>query len=80
MSILEAPGARLYYEVRGGGPLLVLVPGAKGEADTYQHLAKELSGRYRVVTYDRRGFSRSTLDGRQDSTTGWPPTPTTCAA
>ncbi len=66
MSVLEVVGARLYYEVRGVGPMLVVVPGAKGEADTYRHLAQELSRRYRVVAYDRRGFSRSTLDGPQD--------------
>jgi pimeloyl-ACP methyl ester carboxylesterase len=66
MSVLEVAGARLYYEVRGEGPLLVLVPGAKGEAGVYQDLAHDLSGRYRVVTYDRRGFSRSELVGPQD--------------
>jgi acetyltransferase/esterase len=66
MSVLEVPGARLYYELCGAGPLLVLVPGAKGEAGTYQDLAEALSGRYRAVTYDRRGFSRSQLDGPQD--------------
>ena len=66
MSVLEVPGTRLYYELRGSGPLLVVVPGAKGEAGTYQDLAEALSGRYRVVTYDRRGFSRSQPDSSQD--------------
>lgn len=66
MSILEAPGARLYYEVCGAGPLLVLAPGAKGEADGYQNLASELSARCQVVAYDRRGFSRSQLNDAQD--------------
>jgi len=66
MSVLEAPGARLYYELRGAGPLLVLVPGASGEANSYRNLADELSARYQVVTYDRRGFSRSQLLGAQD--------------
>jgi pimeloyl-ACP methyl ester carboxylesterase len=63
---LEVPGARLYYEVRGEGPLLVMVPGRKGTADSYRSVAVELSARYRVVTYDRRGFSRSRLVGAQD--------------
>lgn len=63
---LEVPGARLYYEVRGDGPLLVMVPGRKGTADSYRSVAVELSARYRVVTYDRRGFSRSRLVGAQD--------------
>jgi len=64
--ILEVPGALLYYEVRGVGPLLVAVPGRKGNADGYQTLARELSAQYQVVTYDRRGFSRSRLVGAQD--------------
>jgi acetyltransferase/esterase len=64
--VLEVPGARLYYDVRGEGPLVVAVPGRKGVADGYQNLARELSARYQVVTYDRRGFSRSRLVGAQD--------------
>jgi acetyltransferase/esterase len=66
MSVLEVPGARLFYELRGAGPLLVMVPGASGDGTAYQRLAGELSGRYQVVTYDRRGFSRSQLHGAQD--------------
>lgn len=63
---LEVPGAQLYYEVRGDGPLLVMVPGRKGTADSYRAVAGELATRYRVVTYDRRGFSRSRLVGAQN--------------
>jgi len=66
MSDLKVPGARLYYDVRGEGTLLVLVPGASGDAAPYHSLAGGLSARYRVVTYDRRGFSRSELHGAQD--------------
>ncbi len=66
MSVLDVPGAHLYYETHGDGPLLVLIPGAGGAADVFRMLTKHLAGRYRVVIYDRRGFSRSTLDGPQD--------------
>lgn len=66
MSVLEVPGARLYYETHGDGPLLVLIPGAGGAADVFRMLTKHLVDLYRVVIYDRRGFSRSTLDGLQD--------------
>lgn len=41
-------------------------PGASGEANSYRNLADELSARYQVVTYDRRGLSRSQLLGAQD--------------
>lgn len=66
MSFLEVPGARLYYETRGGGPLMVMVPGAGGSADAFARVAEHLGTHCTVVTYDRRGFSRSQLDGPQD--------------
>jgi len=66
MGNFEVPGARLHYETRGSGPLLLMVPGANGSADAFAAVAEYLAARYTVVTYDRRGFSRSQLDGPQD--------------
>jgi acetyltransferase/esterase len=66
MSILEVPGARLYYETHGSGPLMLMIPGANGEADIFKMVTQHLAVHYTVVTYDRRGFSRSKLDGPQD--------------
>ena len=66
MSILEVPGARLYYESHGSGPLVLMVPGANGEADIFKTVTRHLAAHYTVVGYDRRGFSRSKLDGPQD--------------
>jgi pimeloyl-ACP methyl ester carboxylesterase len=66
MSILDVPGAPLYYETHGSGPLLLMVPGANGTADIFKRVTQHLAARYTVVTYDRRGFSRSHLDGPQD--------------
>ena len=58
---LQVPGARLHYEVRGAGPLLLMIPGAPADAGALAGLAAALSDRYTVVTYDQRGLSRSTL-------------------
>jgi acetyltransferase/esterase len=66
MSTLKVPGAQLYYEVSGSGPLLILIPGASGVGEVFRQVAHDLSARYQVVTYDRRGFSRSQLQGDQD--------------
>ncbi|HEY2734591.1 MAG TPA: alpha/beta hydrolase [Polyangiales bacterium] len=63
--ILQVPGARIAYEVRGDGPLLVLIAGANGDATIFEPLAEQLAAHFRVSTYDRRGFSRSRLDGAQ---------------
>jgi pimeloyl-ACP methyl ester carboxylesterase len=64
--ILEVPGARLYYETHGSGPVLLTVPGAGGTADSFRRVTEHLAAHYTVVIYDRRGFSRSKLDGPQD--------------
>ncbi|GHF05511.1 alpha/beta fold hydrolase [Streptomyces morookaense] len=61
--MLAVPGARLYFEVRGTGPLLLLLPGGASDAEVFRDLADELAARHRVVTYDPRGISRSPLDG-----------------
>jgi acetyltransferase/esterase len=66
MSILDVPGARLYYETHGSGPLLLMVPGANGDADGFKKVSEHLAAHATVVTYDRRGFSRSQLDGPQN--------------
>ena len=57
---LDVAGARFYYTTRGSGPVLLLLPGGDGDADAYDTLARHLEPRFTVVTYDRRGLSRST--------------------
>jgi pimeloyl-ACP methyl ester carboxylesterase len=65
---LDVPGARLRYEVRGTGPLL-LVTGAPMAAAPFAPLADALASDHTVVTHDPRGISGSTLDDpEQDST------------
>jgi pimeloyl-ACP methyl ester carboxylesterase len=61
-SFLKAREAQLYYEVRGSGPLLLLIPGGPTDAGVFEGLSQHLADRYTVVAYDPRGNSRSTLD------------------
>jgi pimeloyl-ACP methyl ester carboxylesterase len=60
---LRVSGATLYYEVRGTGPVLLLIPGGPTDAGMFSDLAERLSGSYTCVSYDLRGHSRSRLDG-----------------
>jgi pimeloyl-ACP methyl ester carboxylesterase len=60
---LKVPGAQLYYEVQGTGPLLLMIPGGPTDAGTFASLAACLVDRYTVVRYDPRGNSRSVVDG-----------------
>ncbi|WP_138758188.1 alpha/beta fold hydrolase [Modestobacter altitudinis] len=65
---LGVPGARLHYEVRGSGPLVVLA-GAPMGAEAFAPLAGLLAGDHTVLTTDPRGVGRSPVDDpEQDST------------
>jgi pimeloyl-ACP methyl ester carboxylesterase len=65
---LDVDDARLYYELRGTGPLVVLV-GAPMDADSFAPLAELLATDHTVLTTDPRGINRSPLDNPdQDST------------
>jgi len=65
---IKVPGARLYYEVRGTGPL-VLLAGAPMDATPFGPLADLLASDHTVLTTDPRGINRSPVDDRdQDST------------
>lgn len=66
--VLEVPGAQLYYEVRGAGPLLVLA-GAPMGAAAFAPLADLLAVDHTVLTTDPRGIHRSRVaDPDADST------------
>jgi len=63
---LKVPGAHLYYEVRGSGPVLLMMPGGPADASSFRSIAGQLAPHYTVVTYDPRGLSRSKLEGPLD--------------
>ena len=67
-STLSVPGAELYYELRGAGPLLVLV-GAPMDAASFAPVADLLATDYTVLTSDPRGIGHSSVeDPDQDCT------------
>lgn len=63
---VEVPGATLYVEVRGSGPVLLCITGGPTDAGMFDDLAERLADRYTVVTYDQRGHSRSALAGEPE--------------
>lgn len=56
---LEKEDVKLYYEVRGNGEPLLLIHGAVVDAWLYENAAGLLEKHYTVITFDRRGSSRS---------------------
>lgn len=66
---VSANGTSLYYELRGNGPALLFIAGASGDAGMYTRAAEFLASGFTVITYDRRGNSRSLPPEGWESTT-----------
>ena len=60
---------QLHWEARGGGPPVLLIAGTPGDGGQFDEVAQHLARGHTVITYDRRGTSRSGLDGGWSSTT-----------
>lgn len=68
MATAKVNGVRLYYELRGTGEVpLVLVHGSWDSQDDWQPIVPLLAASFRVLTYDRRGHSRSERPAGQGS-------------
>jgi 3-oxoadipate enol-lactonase len=60
---IDANGARLWHESAGSGPSVVLLHAGIADSRMWDGQMDSLSGRYRVIRYDLRGYGRSTLPG-----------------
>lgn len=58
---VELPDTRLYAQRLGSGPPLLLIPGGGGDAGIFDEMLPRLTDHYTVITFDRRGNSRSPL-------------------
>ena len=56
---LEVNGVRLYYELHGSGEPLALVHGSWGDATGWEFVMPSLAESFHVLSFDRRGHSRS---------------------
>jgi pimeloyl-ACP methyl ester carboxylesterase len=60
MASVAVNGTTLYYESRGGGPPVLFISGATGDAGHWTEVGKaDLVSEYTVLSYDRRANSRS---------------------
>jgi len=59
MPDIQLPGIRLYYQEQGSGVPILLINGTTGFADVWGEAIDELAELGRVISYDRRGCTRS---------------------
>ncbi|HZZ69085.1 MAG TPA: alpha/beta hydrolase [Phenylobacterium sp.] len=59
---LRASGASIFYRSCGRGTPVLILAGGAADADATDPLRDALAERFRVITYDRRGLSRSRID------------------
>jgi len=59
---IAVPGGRLYHEVEGDGPPVLLIHGGLGSLRMWDGVVPALAPRYRVIRYDSRGFGLTETD------------------
>ena len=62
---LTVNGNKVFFDERGSGDPVVCIHGSWTSGLTWSQVAERLSDRYRVISYDRRGHSRSQRDVAQ---------------
>ena len=59
MGFVKARSSSFYYEEKGEGQPILLIPPSGSTASTWGALPDDLAGAGRVIAYDRRGYTRS---------------------
>jgi 3-oxoadipate enol-lactonase len=67
MPTIEIRDTTLYYESTGDGTPLLFIHGMCGDANVWRGQVLRLAGRFRCITYDRRGHTRSTMGYESES-------------
>lgn len=64
--MLNLSDAALYYREYGAGTPLLMIHGVICDSDFFEDTAHYLAADHRVITYDRRGYSRSSGQAGED--------------
>jgi pimeloyl-ACP methyl ester carboxylesterase len=67
--MVDVPGATLYTETRGSGPLLLFIVGGNGDPGVFVPVADKMADEFTVVTYARRGFALSAVESAVEDST-----------
>jgi pimeloyl-ACP methyl ester carboxylesterase len=59
VAFLDRDGVRIYYDVQGSGPAVLLSHGYSATSQMWTKQVEALKDRYRVITWDMRGHGQS---------------------
>ncbi|MCL4242929.1 MAG: alpha/beta fold hydrolase [Dehalococcoidia bacterium] len=59
MAFLDRDGVRIYYDVQGSGPAVLLSHGYSATSQMWARQVEALKDNYRVITWDMRGHGQS---------------------
>ena len=62
MSSLEVPGGKLYYEVDGSGPAVVLIHAGVAHLRMWDEQVAAWKDRFQLIRFDCRGFGRTVTE------------------
>ena len=68
MALAQVNGTRLWVEVDGSGPAVLLLHGGLGDSRLWEPVATRLAERFTTIRYDLRHFGRSDSPGGEFST------------
>lgn len=63
MPFLNNHRAKVYYEIHGDGPPLLLIAGLSSDSKSWQYIRNSLASRYTLIIFDNRGCGRTEYDG-----------------
>ena len=64
---IETAHGRLFCRREGSGPILLLIHGVACDSEFFRETSKLLAETFTVISYDRRGYSRSiATEGEND--------------
>ena len=64
---IETAHGRLFCRREGSGPILLLIHGVACDSEFFRETSKLLAETFTVISYDRRGYSRSiAAEGEND--------------
>jgi len=65
MPYFKSSNAKIYYELHGSGPVILMVAGMSSDSKSWQFILDQMTKHYRLIIFDNRGCGRTETDGTE---------------